>query len=161
MSSILCWEKVDGCTTEIVDASLLLAENASHRIEGPTVDLLDMQRRQDEALLKIKAEREAEAAARSEEARRVAEAQAKKAATETARQQRLAAERKKKQAEEEEIYAKKKAAEDAKAAEEQKRLRAACKTIYQTTVDKKLKDLTVREEEQIRACQALGLYQSQ
>jgi hypothetical protein len=64
-------------------------------------------------------------------------------------------------------------AEDEKAAkkeqrkiqEEQQRIRierlkiqAACSVIYQNTINKKVSDLTVREEQQIRACQALGVY---
>jgi hypothetical protein len=47
----------------------------------------------------------------------------------------------------------------AKAAQvEARRARAACVVIYRNTVDKKISDLTVREEQQVRACQALGLY---
>lgn len=76
-----------------------------------------------------------------------AEAQAKKDAAEAERQKRLAMEQKKKAVEQE-----------ARNAEERRRLRANCTTIYQNTIDKKVKDLTVREEEQVRACQALGLY---
>jgi hypothetical protein len=76
-----------------------------------------------------------------------AEAQAKKDAAEAARQKRLVAEQKKKHAE-----------QDARNAEERRKLRANCTTIYQNTIDKKVRDLTVREEEQVRACQALGLY---
>jgi hypothetical protein len=52
-------------------------------------------------------------------------------------------------------YAKAKAAEDAA---EKARIRAACATIYRNTADMKVKDLTVKEEQQVRACQALGLY---
>lgn len=76
-----------------------------------------------------------------------AEAQAKKDAAEAARQKRLAAEQKKKNAE-----------QDARNAEERRNLRANCTTIYQNTIDKKVRDLTVREEEQVRECQVLGLY---
>jgi hypothetical protein len=76
-----------------------------------------------------------------------AEVQAKKDAAEAALQKRLAAEQKKKVAEQE-----------ARNAEERRRLRANCIVIYENTIDKKVKDLTVREEEQVRACQALGLY---
>jgi hypothetical protein len=76
-----------------------------------------------------------------------AQAQAKKDAAEAALQKRLAAEQKKKAAEQE-----------TRNAEERRRVRAACSGIYQNTVDKKVKDLTVGEEQQVRACQALGLY---
>ena len=48
--------------------------------------------------------------------------------------------------------------EEAKAAEERRKVRAACSGIYQNTVEKKIKDLTVGEEQRVRACQALGLY---
>jgi tetratricopeptide (TPR) repeat protein len=47
--------------------------------------------------------------------------------------------------------------EDAKAARE-RQTSATCGRVYQATSDKKIKDLTIREEQQVRACQALGLY---
>jgi len=50
---------------------------------------------------------------------------------------------------------KRKAEEEAKAAEER---RKACGVIYQNTADKKIRDLTVKEEQGVRTCQALGLY---
>jgi hypothetical protein len=70
----------------------------------------------------------------------------------------LAAGRKRKEAEAAARRAKIKAAEDAKAQEERAKARAACSAIYQSTIDRKVADLTVREEQQVRACQALGLY---
>ena len=76
-----------------------------------------------------------------------AEAQAKQDAIEEARQRRIASEQKKKNVE-----------LNAAKAEEMRKLRANCTTIYQNTIDKKVRDLTVREEEQVRACQVLGLY---
>ena len=87
-----------------------------------------------------------------------AQAQAKKDAADAARRKRLAAEQKKKQADLNAREAKERAEEEAKAAEERGRVRAACSAAYQKTADKKLKDLTVKEEQQVRACQALGLY---
>jgi predicted nuclease of restriction endonuclease-like RecB superfamily len=69
-----------------------------------------------------------------------AEAQAKQDAIEEARQRRKNAE----------LAARK--------AEEIRRLRENCRIIYDNTVDKKVKDLTVREEQQVRACQVLGMY---
>jgi len=66
-----------------------------------------------------------------------------------------------------------KAAQDAAKAEQQKRaraeqaeqlrrvraeLRARCAEVYKATIDKKINDLTVREEEQVKACRTLGLY---
>jgi hypothetical protein len=73
----------------------------------------------------------------------------------SARQKRLAAEQLAA------INAKIKAERNAKDAEDKRKLRANCTVIYQNTIDKKVKDLTVREEEQVRACQALGLYPPQ
>jgi len=72
---------------------------------------------------------------------------------------RLAAEQKKKDAELNTRIEKERAAEAARAAEERKKIRVACCAIYQNTANKKVSDLTVREEQQVRACQALGLYQ--
>lgn len=70
----------------------------------------------------------------------------------------LAAVRKHKEAEATARREKIKAAEDAKAQGERATTRAACSAIYQGTIDKKVTDLTVREDQQVRACQALGLY---
>lgn len=109
-----------------------------------------------------KAEQNAKAAAEAEKQRIAAEEQAaidhKKALVEAARRKQVAAEQKRKQAEADARYAKIQAEEAAKAAEEHRRIRAACSVIYQNTVDKKISNLTVREEQQVRACQALGLY---
>ena len=75
-----------------------------------------------------------------------------------ARQKRLAEDRKK-VAEQNRLA---QAAEAAKRAEEReagdRKLRQACWTIFRNTVDKKINDLTVRETEQIKACQSLGYY---
>lgn len=43
-------------------------------------------------------------------------------------------------------------------AEEAAKLRAACAAIHRKTANKKVSDLTVKEEQQVRACQALRLY---
>jgi hypothetical protein len=43
-------------------------------------------------------------------------------------------------------------------AAEHERVRKACAVIYTNTIDKKVRDLTVREEEQVRACQVAGMY---
>jgi hypothetical protein len=75
------------------------------------------------------------------------EAQAKQDTIEEAHQKRLAAEQRKKNA-----------ALAAQKAEEMRKLHDNCTTIYQNTVEKQVKDLTVREEQQVRACQVLGLY---
>jgi hypothetical protein len=98
----------------------------------------------------------------SPEDKRLADlAQAKKDAAEAARRRRLAAEHKKKEAELDARIAMERADEEARAAEELRRVRLACSTTYQNTADKKVKDLTVKEEQQVRACQALGLYPPQ
>ena len=41
---------------------------------------------------------------------------------------------------------------------ERTRLRDNCLAIYNATADKKVNDLTVREEQAVRACQTLGMY---
>jgi membrane protein involved in colicin uptake len=149
--------KVNGCRTEIIKASLLLAQNMKVRIDGVTGERVDLQQQ----LREIGQKREAEAAARAEQERIAAEEQAKKDTADAARRKRLAAERKKKDAELDVQLAKHRAEEEAKAAEERQKIRAACALIYRNTVDKKITDLTVREEQQVRACQALGLYPPQ
>jgi hypothetical protein len=60
-------------------------------------------------------------------------------------------ERRKKEAAEASAAAK---AEDA----ERRKLRATCAAVYQNTADKRMGDLTVKEDQQVKACQALGLY---
>lgn len=160
--------KVDHCKTEIIRARLILAEDSKTRIDGVTGEPLDLKKE----LLEIKAKREVEAAAQAEQERRAAEAeaeekrkaaeaQAKDDAAEAARRKRLAAEQNRKQAEAAARQTKIKTEEDARAAEERRKIRAACTVIYKNTIDKKVKDLTVREEQQVQACQALGLYPAQ
>ena len=101
------------------------------------------------------------AQAKMDAAEAQAKAQAKKDEAEAARRKRLAAEQKKKDAELNTRIANDRAEEDAKAADERRKIRAACTVIYQNTIDKKVKDLTVREEQQVRACQVSGLYPPQ
>lgn len=50
------------------------------------------------------------------------------------------------------------AEEQARDAEEGRKVRAACTAIYKSTADKRMGDLTVKEDQQVKACQALGLY---
>jgi hypothetical protein len=146
--------KVDGCKAEIIKARLLLAENSKTRIDGVTGEQVDLAKEVQD----LKAKRAAEAAAQAEEERKAAEAQRKKDAAETARRKRLAAERDRKEAEENARLTRKREEEEAKAAAEQARLRAACAVIYRNTANKKVSDLTVDEEQKVRACQALGMY---
>jgi len=151
--------KVAGCEPETIRATLLEAQNSKVRIgAGYRIDL--EKQRADDAAARIEAEQIA-AKEQAERDRVAAEEQAKKDAASAARQKRLAAERAKQQEEERVRNAKVRAEQDAKAAEEQRRVRTACGTVYQNTADKKIKDLTVREEQQVRACQALGLYPPQ
>jgi hypothetical protein len=96
-----------------------------------------------------------------EDKRLAKEIHAKKDAAEAVRRKRLAAEQKRKEADLDARIAKQRAADDARATEERRKIRAACSTIYQNTADTKLKDLTVKEEQQVRTCQALGLYPPQ
>lgn len=50
------------------------------------------------------------------------------------------------------------AAAEAQALEKRNRARSNCAEIYTATINKRIADLTVREEQQVRACQALGFY---
>src|ERR1035441_168380 len=130
--------KVDGCKKEIIKASLVIAANSTVRINGVTGERVHLSKK--EKRRNITAQREAEAA----------------------RQKQLVAERDariaKDRADADAKAAKDRWDADAKAAEEKRRLRANCMVIYQNTIDRKVEDLTVREEEQVRACQVLGLY---
>jgi hypothetical protein len=149
--------EVNGCKTEIVKAQLLFAENLKHELfDFPAVPI-DLS--SDLDVVRVK--RDAEAAVQAEKERRAAEAQAKKNADAALRRKQLAVEQKRRQAESDALDAKMKAEEDAKAAEKQRKIRAACTEIYNNTIDKKVKDLTVREEQQVRACQGSGLYPPQ
>jgi hypothetical protein len=121
--------KDSGCVLQEFNASILTAENRKFRINVATGERIDLEKQRELA----------------------AEAQAKREAIEEAHQKRLAAEQKKKN----DALAAQKAAQKA---EEMRKIRDNCTTIYQNTVDKKVKDLTVGEEQQVRACQALGLY---
>jgi len=85
-------------------------------------------------------------------------ADAKRKADELARRRRVAAERKKKEQEEAAALARIRAQEEAEAAAKAVKLKATCLLVYKSTIDKRTGDLTVRETEQVRACQALGYY---
>jgi hypothetical protein len=103
---------------------------------------------------------ETDLATEAERKRIAAEEQDKKDAAEAVRQNGLAAERKRKQAAADARYARVKAEEEVKAAEERAKIRTACRVIYDKTADRKIGDLTVREAQQVQACQVLGLYSS-
>ena len=87
-----------------------------------------------------------------------AEREAKKTAAEATRRKRWAAEREKRAAEERARETKIRAEREARAAEERARLRAACSLIYKRVADKRMSDLTVKEAQQVRACEAQNLY---
>jgi hypothetical protein len=149
--------KVAGCTTEIIQGKIVLAENPKVRIDGTTGERVDLEKR----LQEIKAKRDAEAAEEAERQRVADEERAKREAQEATRQRQLAAERKKKQAAEDARLARIRSEQDARAAEERTRVRAACRAIYEKTADKRVSDLTVKEAQQVEACVRLNLYPPQ
>ena len=125
-------EEADGCTVEILETALVSAKIGTNVLvekESPSPDFINQ-------LKEIQTKREAEAAKR----RKLAEARKQNEAKTAARAAQLKAE------------------EDAKVTEERRKARVACAAVYQATIDKKVKDLTVREEQQVRACQVLNLY---
>jgi len=131
----------------------ILAKQAADKLAA------DKAQAEQEARNVIEAEkREIEAEKQRVAAEEQAAVDRKKAIAEAARRKRLAEEQKKKDIERDARIAKSRAEEEAKAAEERRNLRANCTVIYQNTIDTKVKDLTVREEQQVRACQVLGLY---
>jgi hypothetical protein len=73
-------------------------------------------------------------------------------------EQRTAEEQKRKRDEEQAREAKLTAEREKEEAAERKRLEAVCRMVYRSTIDKKKSDLTVRQEQQIKACDALGMY---
>jgi hypothetical protein len=83
----------------------------------------------------------------TEEIEAAAAAEAKKAAAEATRQRQIEAKRAKARVDQAE-----------RAAAERRRIKSLCLALFAATADKKVKDLTVREEQQVRACQGLGLY---
>jgi hypothetical protein len=149
--------EVNGCKAEIVKAQLLFAENLKHELFDFPVLPIDLS----SELEVVRVKRDAEAAVQAEKERKAAEVQAKKDADAGLRRKQLAIEQKRKQAEADAQRLKVKTEEDAEAAEKRRRVRAACTEIYKNTIDKKVKDLTVREEQQVRACQVLGMYPPQ
>jgi hypothetical protein len=170
------------------DKQVIRIEGVPERVDL-SKELQELKVKRDAERSEHKAKRDAEAALQAEEERKATEAaeafqgrmfrgaraavgaaeaaaqaeaaQAKKDAAEAARRKQLSAEQRKKDAERDARIAKYRAEEEAKTAEERRKIRAACSAIYQTTADKKLKDLTVKEDQQVRACQALGLYPPQ
>jgi hypothetical protein len=133
-------------TVEIASVQLAFAENSKLQIDGLSGERVDLEKQRHEL---------------AEAERKDAEAHARKSAIDAARRKRAAAEQKKTDAERDARIAVSRAEREAVAAEERRKIRANCTTIYSNTIDKKVKDLTVREEQQVRACQVLGLYPPQ
>ena len=129
--------KVKGCRTERFKVALILAENAKVRIDVVTGERVD-----------LVARRNAEEAQATEQRRImvVQEAERKEvlAAQEEQRRKREVAQAEERRKREAEDYAKD---------------HAICVQVYKRTSNKKVSDLTVKEEQQVRACQLLGLYQ--
>ena len=134
-------EQLANCTVEIIKAVLLSADNNGTAFTGTHTERADLS----EALRAIQARVDVAAAAR-----------AKKGATEGARQKRLAAGRQNKQGEGDVRIAKGKAGGQARAVESRGKIQAACAATYKKSLDKK--DLTVKEKQEVKECQALGLY---
>jgi len=85
-------------------------------------------------------------------------AEAERVAAAEAKRRKAVADRRKKEQEQSAELAKIRAAEDAENAAKAAKAKAACRVIYASTIDKKTGDLTVRETQQVAACQALGYY---
>jgi hypothetical protein len=149
---------VRGCTTEAIDAVITFAQNAKtgEKLESPIKseppDVIAAKAEQYRIAAEERAKKDAEERRRSAE-RAAAEAadqakkaaaegadQAKRAAAEAEREKRLAAEQKKKDA----------------ALKAQ--IRAFCAVVYHDTANKKVSDLTVTQEQDVRWCQREGLY---
>jgi hypothetical protein len=134
--------KVENCYTEIIRVRLILAASFKSgdrlpvRIENSITEPIDLT----EELLTIKGKRDTDAAAWLKEKQNADDKQ--RIRDEAARQARLDEMRN---------------ADEAEAAQT-RRIKAACTVIYRNTANKKVSDLTVVEEEKVRACQALEMY---
>lgn len=171
-SVIPLFGKVDGCHSDSIAAKLVVAENAVVSIDGATGERIDLKaKREAERLareaeiadraerIRVVAQAQAEKEAAETEAKRLAaEAEAKNAAVAAAKRKRLMAEQKKMDAEQHALNLKRIAALEAEIVIEFQRARAVCEESYRNTSDKKLKDLTVKEAEQIRRCQSADMY---
>jgi hypothetical protein len=151
--------------TEIYDYSLAVRNESTHHEHLITSANGQVQRCRAEiikvraaeppaAALDLKAEAEAHKAKRESDEATAAAAKAAENAARVEAYEKSKAERQKKDAADA-------AEKDAQAVEEARKIRAACRAIYQSTADKKISNLTVREEQQVRACQALNLYPPQ
>jgi anti-sigma28 factor (negative regulator of flagellin synthesis) len=171
-SVIPLFGKVDGCHSDSIAAKLVAAENANIRIDGATGERIDLTAKREAEQLareaeianrteRIRAAAQAQAeeeAAEAETERLAAEAEAKNAAVVAAKRKRLLAEQKKRDAEQHALNLKRIAALKAEIAIELQRARAVCAESYRNTSEKKLKDLTVKEADQIRRCQSADMY---
>src|ERR1035437_4503372 len=185
-SVIPLFGKVDRCHADSIAAKLVIAENAVIRIDGATGERIDLKAKSEaeraarEAEIANRAERirvavqaraekeavEAETKRLADEAeaetqRLAAEAEAKKVADAEAKRKSLMAEQKKKDTEQHARNLKRIAELNAEIAIELQPARAVCAEVYRNTSDKKLRDLTVKEAEQIRRCQSADMYPPQ
>jgi hypothetical protein len=154
-----------GCTLEILSVGLTSAANFKVNVEWETPPRIDLTEQLKGIYAKnvhdaaVEAERERATTQITDEVERKAEAErARKAEIEAARRKKLAADRKKQEETADFEAYKRKQEDEAVKAEGIRRLTVACGSLYDSTIDKKIRDLTVREEQQIKACQALGLY---
>lgn len=149
-------EKVDGCEVELVRAQLVEARSPETSIDNTGIVHEDIDFRKE--LEAIRLIRDQEELIQAAELERLQEINRKEAQKEALRQKRLADERRKRRTEEAARAARQREIEAAAAAEERRKIRSACLQIYKATADRRVSSLTVREEQQVRACQSLGLY---
>jgi hypothetical protein len=163
--------RIDGATGERIDLKAKreaerLAREAEIADRAERIRVVAQAQAEKEAAeaetkrLAVEAEAKNEAA-EAEAKRLAAEAEAKNAAVAAAKRKRLMAEQKKMDAEQHALNLKRIAALEAEIVIEFQRARAVCEESYRNTSDKKLKDLTVKEAEQIRRCQSADMYPPQ
>jgi hypothetical protein len=140
--------------TKAVDATKIIPKRMDTVDFMVSETAIEDQKSRDErlaALALVKAKAEAQA----REARAIRDAQRKKEEAEEERQAKIDAKR---QAAANAAAAKQRAADAEAMAIKRAQAKAACAVIYTKTIDRKTSDLTVRETEQIKACQMLGFY---
>jgi hypothetical protein len=158
---------LQGCYTELITArigtspannpALTAEEVVAHRTQGEAAARMavEEQKRLRAEQIKIIEAANAEADAEAEvEAKAEAVAEAKAAA----KAKQAAAQARAKAAAQKLADEAKKAADAENARQQAAVLQRLCAALYSTTADKKISDLTVKEEEQVRACQGIGMY---
>jgi hypothetical protein len=137
---------VQGCYTDKIHVTLLSAENVYTKVDGPTGEKVDLDKEMADAEDRA---RRLDEDKKAEQTKRQA-AEAKDAAAMAAKEKQDAA-----------AEAKARAQREAAKLEAIRRAKLACIQIYKDTADKRVGDLTVKEEQAVRACQNLGLYSPQ